>query len=102
MIEGDTLMTHTTIVSRNAARHVLLDGALAFRADRIAGLGKTADIEKQISARETIDGRRFVVTPGLINSHIHVTGEPLTRRFVPDHVAFEERAWKWLAPIQAF
>ncbi len=102
MIEADTLITHTTIVSMNAARHVLLDGAIAFRADRIVGLGKTADIEKQISARETIDGRRFVVTPGLINSHIHVTGEPLTRGFVPDNVAFEESVWKWLSPIHAF
>src|SRR5260370_12868753 len=102
MIEADTLITHTTIVSMNAARHVLLDGAIALRADRIVGLCKTADLEKQISARETIDGRRCVVTPGLINSHIHVTGEPLTRGFVPDNVAFEESVWKWLSPIHAF
>jgi cytosine/adenosine deaminase-related metal-dependent hydrolase len=102
MIAADTLIVHTRIVTMNAARHVILDGAIAWRADRIVALGKTADLEKQVSAAETIDGRRFVVTPGLVNGHIHVTGEPLTRGLVPDDVSFEDSVWKWLSPIHAF
>ena len=102
MIAADTLIVHAMIVTMNAARHVILDGAIAFKADRIVALGKTTEIERQVSARETIDGRRFVVTPGLVNSHIHVTGEPLTRGLVPDNISFEESVWKWVSPIHAF
>ena len=102
MIEADTLIVHSTIVTMNAARSVILDGAIALEADRIVAVGKTAEVERQVSARETIDGRRFVVTPGLVNTHIHVTGEPLTRGLVPDDVSFEESVWKWVSPIHAF
>jgi 5-methylthioadenosine/S-adenosylhomocysteine deaminase len=102
MIAADTLIVHTMIVTMNAERHVILDGAIAWKADRIVAIGKTAEIEQQVRAGETIDGRRFVVTPGLINGHIHVTGEPLTRGLVPDNVSFEESVWKWVSPIHAF
>jgi 5-methylthioadenosine/S-adenosylhomocysteine deaminase len=102
MIAADTLIAHTMVVTMNAARHVILDGAIALKADRIVAVGKTAELEMRVSARETIDGRRFVVTPGLVNGHIHVTGEPLTRGLVPDNVSFEESVWKWVSPIHAF
>ena len=42
------------------------------------------------------------MTPGLVNAHIHVTGEPLTRGLVPDTLAFEEAVWKWLSPLHFF
>jgi cytosine/adenosine deaminase-related metal-dependent hydrolase len=102
MIAADTLIVHTVLVTMNVARHIILDGAIALNADRIVAVGKTAELERQVSARETIDGRRFVVTPGLVNGHIHVTGEPLTRGLVPDDVSFEESVWKWLSPIHSF
>jgi 5-methylthioadenosine/S-adenosylhomocysteine deaminase len=102
MISADTLIVHTMIVTMNAARHVILDGAIAWKADRIVAVGKTAEVEAQVSASHTIDGRRFVVTPGLVNGHVHITGEPLTRGLVPDDVSFEESVWKWISPIHAF
>lgn len=102
MIAADTLIMHTMVVTMNTARHIILDGAIVLKADRIVAVGKTAELEKQVSARETIDGRRFVITPGLVNGHIHVTGEPLTRGLVPDNVSFEESVWKWISPIHAF
>ena len=40
-------------------------------------VGKASDIEARFTARETVGGDRFVLTPGLVNSHIHITGEPL-------------------------
>ena len=50
-------------------------------------------------ARSAVD--RFVVTPGLVNTHIHVTGEPLTRGYVPDDTPFEENVFEWLCPLYA-
>ena len=44
-------------------------------------VGKTAELDRGVAASETIDARRFVVTPGFIDGHIHITGDPLTRGF---------------------
>src|SRR6266498_3393722 len=48
-----------------------------------------------------IDGSRFVVVPGMVNTHIHITGEPLTRGYVPDDTTFEENVFGWLCPLYA-
>jgi len=48
-----------------------------------------------------VAGAGFVVTPGLVNTHIHVTGEPITRGFVPDDTPFVENVFQWLCPLYA-
>jgi 5-methylthioadenosine/S-adenosylhomocysteine deaminase len=97
----DTLVLNTLIVTMDAERRVITDGALAVRGDRIVDVGKSASLGERYRATTTIDGRRFVVTPGLVNAHIHITGEPLTRGYVPDDVAFEEHVFNWLVPFHA-
>jgi 5-methylthioadenosine/S-adenosylhomocysteine deaminase len=97
----DTMITHATLVTMNPSREIITDGALALRGQHIAGVGKTAEVEAQFDASETIDASRFVVTPGLINTHIHVTGEPLTKGFVPDDTDFQENVFVWLIPMYA-
>jgi 5-methylthioadenosine/S-adenosylhomocysteine deaminase len=98
----DTLVTHALVVTMNADRHVIQDGAIAIKDTRIAAVGKSDAVEGGVIASKVIDGRRFVVTPGLVNSHIHVTGEPLTRGFVPDNIPFDEAVWKWVSPLHFF
>ena len=100
-LAADTLVVHTTIVTMDATRRVILDGAIAWKADRIVAIGKTAELERVVTARETIDGRRFVVTPGMVNCHIHMVGEPLTRGYVPDDADFLENVLDWLIPFHA-
>jgi cytosine/adenosine deaminase-related metal-dependent hydrolase len=51
-----------------------------------------------VEAREVIDGRRFVMTPGFINGHVHVT-EPLLKGFLPENLDFGESVWKWTVPL---
>ncbi len=101
-VSVDTLIVHTLVVTMNAERHVIRDGAVAIKGDRIVAVGKSDVVEASVTAREVIDGRRFVVTPGLVNSHIHITGEPLTRGFVPDNIPFDEAVWKWVSPLHFF
>jgi cytosine/adenosine deaminase-related metal-dependent hydrolase len=93
------MVAHATVVTMDAARRVILDGAIAWQADRIVAVGKATDLARQVRARETIDGRRFVVTPGLVNGHIHIVGEPLTRGYVPDDADFHENVLNWLIPF---
>jgi cytosine/adenosine deaminase-related metal-dependent hydrolase len=94
---ADTLIEHALVVTMNGSREVITDGAVAIRGSEIVAVGKTAELE--IDAADVIDGRRFVVTPGMVNTHIHITGEPLTRGFVPDDTPFEENVFAWLCPL---
>src|SRR5205807_2304701 len=68
---------------------------------RIAAVGPSADVSARVRAAEVIEGSRFVVTPGMVNTHIHITGEPLTRGYVPDDVPFEANVFEWLCPLYA-
>lgn len=97
----DVLITGATVVTMNPTRDVLRDGAVAIAEGRIAAVGRSPDVRASVEALETIDGARFVVTPGLVNTHIHITGEPLTRGFVPDDTPFEENVFAWLCPLYA-
>jgi cytosine/adenosine deaminase-related metal-dependent hydrolase len=98
---ADTLINNTIVVTMNPARHVVTDASVAIRADRIVAVGKTTDIARPYQAAEIMDGQRFVVTPGMVNTHVHVTGEPLTRGFVPDNLAFDDLIFNWLVPMYA-
>jgi cytosine/adenosine deaminase-related metal-dependent hydrolase len=95
---ADTLIVGSTIVTMDSERRVITDGAMAISGDRIVAVGKRADLEGAIEAREIIDGRRFVMTPGLINGHVHVT-EILLKGFLPENLDFEDAVWRWVTPL---
>jgi len=95
----DLLIVDTMLVTMDAERRIVTDGALAVTGDTIVAVGKSVDLRHDYSARETIDGRRFVITPGSVNTHVHVTGEPLTKGLVPDDTGFEENVFQWLVPV---
>jgi 5-methylthioadenosine/S-adenosylhomocysteine deaminase len=54
-------------------RRIIRDAAVDIEAGRIAAVGKTAEIRTRGPALNTIDARGMVVTPGLVDSHIHTT-----------------------------
>lgn len=95
-----TLISGAVIVTMDAERRIIADGALAIQGDRIAGVGRRRDIEERFDAAEVIDGRRFVITPGFVDAHIHITGDPLTRGYVPDDIdaSFEDKLSRWVIP----
>ena len=91
----DTLISGALLVTMDSERRVIGDGALAIRGDRIVAIGKREAVAAQVDARQTVDGRGFVVTPGLINTHVHVTGDPLIRGFIPEDLDFMEVVFGW-------
>jgi 5-methylthioadenosine/S-adenosylhomocysteine deaminase len=94
----DTLITGAILITMNEGREVFMDGAIAMVGDRIAAVGRCADVEAQVTARETIDGRGFVITPGFVNTHVHIT-EPLIRGFTPEALPFDEGLMRWTIPL---
>jgi cytosine/adenosine deaminase-related metal-dependent hydrolase len=78
-IPADFVIRNAWIVTMDATRQIWRDGALAVAGDRIVAVGPTDEVLASVAAREVIDGSRYVLTPGLVNCHVHITGEPITR-----------------------
>ncbi len=95
----DTLVKGWQVVTMNKTRDIVREGAVAVRDGLIVEVGKASELRERYEADQTLGGEKFVVTPGLVNSHIHITGEPLTRGYVPDDTPFEENVFQWLCPL---
>ena len=97
----DLLIDAWYVVTMNAEREIIHHGSVAVDQGAIVAVGKTADLERAFAPRRRIGGDRFVLTPGMVNTHIHITGEPLTRGYVPDDTPFEENVFVWLTNLYA-
>lgn len=94
----DLLIKGALLVTMDAQRRIIKDGAIGVTGERIAWIGKASETAA-FEAQEIIDARRFAATPGLVNGHVHITGEPITRGFIPDNTGFSENVWGWLVPL---
>ncbi len=95
----DLIIKGWYVVTMNRDRDIIRNGAVAISGNTIVAVGKTVDIERNYTASRTVGGDRFVVTPGMVNTHIHITGEPLTRGYVPDDTPFVANVFEWLCPL---
>ena len=68
----DIIITRAHIVTMNAAREIIEDGAIIIRDSRILAIGPSS-IAGNYTAAKTIDARGDLVFPGLINTHTHAS-----------------------------
>lgn len=96
----DLLIAHGLVVTVDAARRVLADGAVAITNGRIVEVGTAPDLLGRYRAARTIDAGDFVVLPGLVDGHVHITAEHLARGVAPDDAG---RRWtmEWAVPLYA-
>jgi cytosine/adenosine deaminase-related metal-dependent hydrolase len=101
MTHADLLISGATLVTMDAGRRVIGDGALAVAGSEIIAVGKREALARTIRARETVDARGMVATPGFVDAHIHITGDPLTRGFPRGgpETGWGEKLQKWVIPI---
>ena len=97
--EIDVMVDAWYLVTMNQTRDIIHRGSVAIVADKIIDVGKTVDLAQRYKPKRRLGGDRFVLTPGLINTHIHITGEPITRGYVPDDTPFEENVFVWLCTL---
>jgi 5-methylthioadenosine/S-adenosylhomocysteine deaminase len=66
-----SLLCNATVVTMARDRRIITDGAVAYRGDRIIGVGKTDDLISRFpsAVRRPLNGA--LVTPGLIDAHNH-------------------------------
>jgi 5-methylthioadenosine/S-adenosylhomocysteine deaminase len=95
----DLIVSGGTVVTMDASRSLIEDGAIAVSGGRIVAVGKRGDIARQYAAREVIDARGRAVIPGLINGHTHV---PMTLfRGIADDLDLNEWLTKFIFPAEA-
>jgi len=67
----DLLLTGGTVVTMDAERRILSDGAVAIDGSRIVAVGDSEVIGRHYEATRTIRCRGKVIVPGLIDAHGH-------------------------------
>ena len=92
------LVSGGDVVTMNTAREVLVGGAVAVAGDVIAAVGSSTELAGRYPEAEVIDATGCVVTPGMINAHQHLTGDPLIRSCIPDLLPPGASIFEWSVP----
>jgi 5-methylthioadenosine/S-adenosylhomocysteine deaminase len=95
----DLLVRHGTIVTVDRDRRVIADGAIAVEGGKIVEVGKAAEIEARVRAKETLDAGGGLVIPGLVNAHTHA---PMVAfRGIADDLKLMEWLTRFIFPAEA-
>ncbi len=100
-MSSTTIVANGDVVTMNGGRQVLIGGAVAIVGELIVAVGSTGDVRAAHPDAEVIDATDCVVTPGMINAHQHLTGDPLVRSCIPDLLAPGASIFEWAVPIHA-
>ncbi|MYJ80801.1 MAG: amidohydrolase family protein, partial [Acidimicrobiaceae bacterium] len=92
------LVSGGDVVTMNPAREVLVGGAVAVAGDVIAAVGSSTELAGRCPEAEVIDATGCVVTPGMVNAHQHLTGDPLIRSCIPDLLPPGASIFEWSVP----
>src|SRR5216684_8631768 len=97
--KADLVVTGGAVVTMNAERRIIEDGAVAVKGDAIVAVGPRASIAARYAAAQTINAGGRLVLPGFINGHTHV---PMTLlRGLRDDVTLDEWLRKYIFPAEA-
>lgn len=96
----DLLIQDGYIVTMDSKRRILKNGSIAINKGLIVDIGKTGDLSERYVSRRTINGKNFVVLPGLVDAHVHIGAEHLARSLVPDDVGPKWLS-DWATPLYA-
>ena len=94
----DLLITGGTVITMDAQRRVLNDGAIAVLADTIVAVGTRAEIETKYHGTKIINAHGAIVMPGLINGHTHAAMSLF--RGVADDLSLDEWLHDYIFPAE--
>ena len=86
------------IVTLDATRRIITDGSILIDGRDIVQVGPSASVRPARRPDQIISGRRRVVTPGFVDTHVHLT-EHLSRGLIPDDVPVARYLPDWLLPL---
>jgi 5-methylthioadenosine/S-adenosylhomocysteine deaminase len=68
---ADWIWSARYVITEDAQRRVIENGAVAIRADRIVGVGTRAEIDARFPAAHRLDRPDAILAPGLVDTHTH-------------------------------
>lgn len=87
------------IVTMDARRRIITDGAIVLQGERIAAVGKAAELKSRFPAAENFDGQGMLALPGFIDAHTH--SDQAILRSIADDLPWQpflnERIWRVMA-----
>jgi 5-methylthioadenosine/S-adenosylhomocysteine deaminase len=95
---ADVLLTNGLVVTMNALREVISQGAVAIQGNRIVAVGPADEILAAWQAPEVVDCRGAAILPGLINTHAHVPMSLL--RGLADDLRLDVWLFGYMLPVE--
>src|SRR5579884_2452685 len=96
---ADQIWTSAYVVTMDAQRRVIENGAVAVRGADIVAVGPRADIEAKYQARARLDRPNAILIPGLINTHTHAAMSLL--RGIADDRTLQDWLEHYIFPAEA-
>ena len=95
----DLIWSARYVVTEDARRRVIENGAVAIRGDRILDVGPRAEIDAKYFATNRIEQPNAILAPGLINTHTHAAMSLF--RGVADDLKLQDWLEKYIFPAEA-
>jgi cytosine/adenosine deaminase-related metal-dependent hydrolase len=92
------LIEHATVLTLDASRRILADGAVLVDGRDVVQVGPAASVRPPRPPDRVIDGRRCLVAPGFVDTHVHLT-EHLSRGLMRDDIPVSRYLPDWLLPL---
>lgn len=96
---ADLIVTAGKVVTMDAQRRVIENGAVAVRGGRIAAVGPRAEVERAWNAAKRVDRPGALLIPGLINTHTHAPMSVL--RGIADDLRLQDWLENYIFPAEA-
>ena len=95
----DLIVQNGTVVTMDANRRIIENGAVAVEKGAIVAVGTSTTINRQFSSKQTVNAQNKIVIPGLVNTHTHI---PMTLfRGIADDLDLQEWLTKFIFPAEA-
>src|SRR5579864_1247814 len=87
------------VITMDAGRRVIENGAIAIRGERIVAVGPQSEIDRNFQPRQRLDRHDALISPGLINTHTHAAMVLL--RGIADDLRLQDWLEKYIFPAEA-
>jgi len=96
---ADWIWSARYVITEDAQRRVIANGAVAIVGDHIAGVGARAEIEARFQAAHRLDRPDAILAPGLVNTHTHAAMSLF--RGIADDQKLQDWLEKYIFPAEA-
>jgi 5-methylthioadenosine/S-adenosylhomocysteine deaminase len=96
---ADAIYTARFVVTMDASRRLVQDGAVAVEGDHIVAVGPRAEILQQYQAAQRVDRPGDILMPGLVNTHTHAAMSLL--RGIADDLTLQDWLEHYIFPAEA-